>query len=185
MIELILHDMLKQLKQYTPWAIITGIMVMVGLCVLQSIISKEPIGKTFVCNRRRYVLIYVLYVYLYLVVSITYISRESDSKMGVNLKLFSTLTQNIHYMKVYIENVILFIPFGFLLPLIWNKFYNFITCIGAGLIFILIIEVSQYFSQRGYFEMDDIITNLFGLMIGFIAVYGCRVILRSLRSITK
>ena len=175
--ELIINDIVIALKQYIPYGIVTGIFVIPAICIIKSLLTKETISKTILSNRRKLILLYVLYIYCFIVVSITYLSREPGSREGVDLKLLSTFSQNIYNNRYPIENLILFIPFGFLLPLLWNRFYTAVGCIGAGLIFSLAIEVSQYLTKRGYFQTDDIMMNLVGTLIGFYVINGCRKIL--------
>ena len=73
-------------------------------------------------------------------------------------------------------NLCLFIPLGYLLPQFGEfKFFRNIrwwqiTIIGF--ITTLIIEVSQLLLQRGTFELDDLIRNTMGTVVGF-AIFKC------------
>lgn len=66
-------------------------------------------------------------------------------------------------------NVILFIPIGYWLVRLWPKFRNFFlfitTCAGI----ILLVEAMQLFTLLGSFDVDDIILNLGGMTVGYIA----------------
>jgi glycopeptide antibiotics resistance protein len=177
--ELIINDIVIAFREYIPFAIITGIIIIIAICILQIQISKKI---TILSNRKKLILIYVLYVYCFIVVSITFLSREPGSRDGVDLKLFSTCSQNIYNNRYPIENIILFVPFGFLLPLIWNRFYNAVTCIVAGFIFSIAIEVSQYLTKRGFFQTDDIITNIVGTILGFGVAFTFRLIINNVKS---
>lgn len=68
-------------------------------------------------------------------------------------------------------NVLLFVPAGVLLPKIWPKQRNFFrffaTC--AGLMFL--VEVLQLFTLLGSFDIDDLILNLIGMILGFIGYH--------------
>ena len=64
-------------------------------------------------------------------------------------------------------NVLLFIPFGFFLPILWEKFRNVKRTIVAGLLTTLFIEISQLFTGRAT-DIDDVITNFLGGLIGYI-----------------
>lgn len=66
-----------------------------------------------------------------------------------------------------ILNILLFVPFGFLLPFHSKKCRRFWVTYGAGLLVTLFIEITQLITKRGVFEMDDIINNTAGTMIGF------------------
>jgi glycopeptide antibiotics resistance protein len=63
-------------------------------------------------------------------------------------------------------NIVLLIPFGFLLPLV----YRSLTNIKAFIIFsafCLMIEAIQAYLKIGIFDIDDVILNLLGCMIGY------------------
>ena len=62
-----------------------------------------------------------------------------------------------------IENILFFIPFGFLAPVKMLK-----KCLIFGAAFSVIIEITQYFAYLGLCELDDIICNGLGTVIGFI-----------------
>ena len=62
----------------------------------------------------------------------------------------------------WIENVLLFIPFGLLFP---SKDIRFALI--AGVIFSIVIEIVQYFACLGLCELDDVICNGLGTFLGF------------------
>jgi len=66
----------------------------------------------------------------------------------------------------YLLNIALFIPLGLLSPIIWKKLNNVTHIIGAGLFFTVLIETSQLLNNR-VTDIDDIILNLLGAVIGF------------------
>ena len=67
-------------------------------------------------------------------------------------------------------NVLLFIPFGFFLPTLWEKFRNVKSTILVGLLTTLFVEISQLFTGRAT-DIDDVITNIFGTIIGYYIAY--------------
>ena len=65
-----------------------------------------------------------------------------------------------------IDNILFFIPFGFLLPVSsWKK------ALIAGFGFSLCIELAQYAGGLGLAELDDVICNTIGAVIGFWLMY--------------
>ena len=66
----------------------------------------------------------------------------------------------------YLLNIVLFIPLGLLVPIIWKKMNNLTHIIGIGLFFTILIEISQLLNNRAT-DIDDIILNLLGAVIGF------------------
>lgn len=71
----------------------------------------------------------------------------------------------------YIQNVLFFSPFGFLFP--WKKWKRVLI---AGLMTSAVIEATQYIFNLGWCELDDVISNTAGALIGF----GCYVIVHKL-----
>ena len=48
-------------------------------------------------------------------------SREAGSRKEISLVLFETWGHSFHMHAMFIENIIMFIPFGVLLPIVLNK----------------------------------------------------------------
>ncbi|WP_182004409.1 VanZ family protein [Priestia aryabhattai] len=65
-------------------------------------------------------------------------------------------------------NIILFIPFGFLLPLNYRGADSTFKACSAGLILSLIIEVLQLFMSNRWTDIDDVILNTIGAGTGYI-----------------
>lgn len=63
-------------------------------------------------------------------------------------------------------NVLLFVPFGLFLPILWSKFRNIKDTILMGLLTSCIIEISQIFTFRTT-DINDLITNTVGTIIGY------------------
>ena len=66
-------------------------------------------------------------------------------------------------------NVLLFIPAGLLLPRIWYRFRTFWKYLLCCLLSVGLIEAIQLFSLRGSLDVDDLILNLSGMLLGYIA----------------
>lgn len=81
----------------------------------------------------------------------------------INLVPFSN---KIHVLG-YLLNVVMFLPLGFLVPLIWKGIGKFSHILITGADFSLLIELSQLFSYRGT-DVDDLILNTLGAAVGFL-----------------
>ena len=66
-------------------------------------------------------------------------------------------------------NVLLFIPAGLFLPRIWYRFRTFWKYLLCCILSIGLIEAIQLFSLRGSLDVDDLILNLSGMLLGYIA----------------
>lgn len=73
-----------------------------------------------------------------------------------------------------IANIVMFLPFGFLLSAVLPTTPSFkggkkaAVVISAAIIFSLIIETLQLFLMRGLFEWDDVFSNAVGAALGFL-----------------
>ena len=80
-------------------------------------------------------------------------------------------TYLVHCFINLAGNVLLFIPAGWLLPKIFPAQRNFVrfftTCTGL----ILIVETLQLFTLLGSFDIDDLILNLGGMILGFLVYH--------------
>ena len=66
-------------------------------------------------------------------------------------------------------NIALFVPLGFLLPLLAKPFRKWYAALGAGFGVSLLIELTQLFTGRGMCDVDDLFTNTLGAMLGWCA----------------
>ena len=74
----------------------------------------------------------------------------------------------VHCIINLAGNVLLFIPLGYLLPKIFAKQENFFRFLFTCALSILLVELVQLFTLLGSFDVDDLILNLGGMLLGFI-----------------
>ena len=79
-------------------------------------------------------------------------------------------------IKNLVGNIVVFVPFGILLPMGYEKMRKCHRTLLTGVLYILFVELIQFFCMLGAFDMDDIILNSLGVLCGFI-VFGiiCKV----------
>lgn len=82
-------------------------------------------------------------------------------------------------------NVIIFIPFGFLIPLLFKQINNVKMVSKIFIKFILLIESLQLITFTGVFDIDDIMLNMLGALIGYGSFVGIKYILERVRSVDK
>lgn len=73
-----------------------------------------------------------------------------------------------HCLINLLGNIFLFIPIGFLIPKLWKKLRKFFSFFLITLLVILVIELMQLFTLLGCCDIDDVILNMTGLIIGYI-----------------
>ncbi len=65
-------------------------------------------------------------------------------------------------------NIMIFMPFGFLLPIMSRKLRGFFRVTFLGFELSMIVEVVQLISKTGSCDVDDLILNTIGAMCGFL-----------------
>ena len=81
--------------------------------------------------------------------------------------------------KNLLGNVIMFIPLGFFVPLLWEKTRNFFKHLGWMFVIILAVELLQYVTGLGTCDVDDLILNILGTSFGWLAWNLCPKIVKS------
>lgn len=104
-----------------------------------------------------------------------------------NFTLFKTIRMYIDYSYMLnsfenlVGNVVVFIPFGFLIPYVLKRGRNFFVMLANAFLFVLGIEVFQLFSAFGAFDVDDILLNCAGAVLGYLAYLAYERIKKSRR----
>ena len=164
MLKYIISDMLAMLR-YLPYGIIAGLFAVLILCAINRGRKKRGVAAVSLPA----VSCLVMYVAIMLV--ITYFSRESGSRSGLDLELFSTWGINNRNNAYVVENVLLFIPYGFVLAWADTRQRSFFRNLLTGALTSLAIECMQLVTGRGFFQIDDILTNILGTILGFLGYW--------------
>ena len=117
-------------------------------------------------------LLSILFIYIVIVLGATIGDRVSTDSKSLSMHLFSSYKDAWNNFspgawRNIILNILMFVPLGILLPLIFKNCRKYWVTYLIGLFFTLIIEVIQLISGRGIFEIDDIFNNTLGCIIGY------------------
>lgn len=102
-----------------------------------------------------------------------YITKE----YRYNLEFFKEIKRFIRYRELLgmetfvvniLGNILAFAPFGFLLPLLNRKNSNIFLIAFFSMIFSLVVELLQLRLKVGIFDVDDIMMNTFGGILGYL-----------------
>ena len=116
----------------------------------------------------------IFVAYLAVVLSLTLLNREAGSRQDVSLELFGTFHPDVYSMSYVIENFFMLMPFGAFLPILFDFFGKVRRCALAAFLFSFLIETVQYATERGYFQLDDLVLNTLGAVVTAGVVIGCR-----------
>lgn len=149
--------------------------VSIGISIFLTIyflIYKKIMKGTKKLKASKILLWSIFLIYTVIVLGATFIHRTPVMYENINLHIFSSYIKvwnriSLLELRNIIFNILMFLPFGFVLPLLFKKCEKFYITYFLGLCMTISIEVLQLISKRGIFEIDDIINNTLGCMIGY------------------
>lgn len=155
--------------------------------------GRELSGKEFSCGGnflRKHVRL-IFFLYLLVVIKVIIFKYPLDQLRAIaatwekevilegldtaNFTLFKTIRMYIDYsyklnsFENLAGNIVVFVPFGFLFPYVISRGRNFFIMLLHAFLLVLGIEVFQLFSAFGAFDVDDILLNCFGAVLGYMA----------------
>lgn len=109
----------------------------------------------------------LVFVFILFIVYETIVRRRVTKRVKFSLVPFSSYFRigESAYRKQIISNILVFVPFGFLLN--WSKGVPFKKALFACCLLSLTIEIAQMIMHVGVFETDDLINNVLGGSIGY------------------
>ena len=131
--------------------------------------------------------LYIIFVFFFLLISEIYGRTGEMQEYHYNLVLFKEIKRFWNYRKQLgifatatnlLGNVLIFLPFGFFMAMA-SKYRSFLSTLVYSFALSLTVEISQLFMKVGCFDVDDLLLNTIGGMLGFITFAVCNVIRRS------
>jgi len=128
--------------------------------------------------------IYVGFVVWFLIFSDWYGRTGEMQDYHYNLELFKEIKrfwdyrEQVGFFAMFTNlfgNVLIFVPFGFFLPMA-SRYRSFFSTLYAGFGVSLCIEVFQFVTKVGSFDVDDLLLNTIGGILGHIIYVICETI---------
>lgn len=116
--------------------------------------------------------------------------RSYSGLRRYNLYPFNTIkdfiSNSTHYTSKVIfinlaANIITFIPLGFFISLLFKRFKRFSPMFLLSTAIIITIELCQFILNVGVLDIDDVILNTLGCILGFITYKGLKVLYVNLK----
>ena len=122
---------------------------------------------------RKSILKYIVFIiYVLIVLKLTIFRETTLEQRAINLTLFTDLV-NVYktgttwqFVRLFFGNILWFVPWGFMIPIMKKSDLGF--AITTGFLFSFTIELLQYFFKKGLFEIDDLILNTAGVLLGYL-----------------
>ncbi len=124
------------------------------------------------------VVLFILYL-VGLVYVLFFLEARDQTYHNVNLVPFKTIRMLFQYFFTYhhfslwywisnvFGNILLLAPFGFLLPLIRHRRMNVWIILLLSILLSAVIEGCQFFTGVGEADIDDVILNATGALLGY------------------
>ena len=152
----VLRSCLRMPQGYYVAALVLGVL-------LFFLFRKERLVKRLAIS--------LLFPYLFLVLSTTVLKRRTAASIRYFLRPFRShsqimrngLSRSRYQFAQVVLNILLLSPIGFLMPCMVKKKW---IAVPFGFCFSLLIEVLQLVLRKGTFEIDDLINNTAGVVIG-------------------
>lgn len=127
-------------------------------------------NKLWFHSRKRTVIYMVFGLYLAALLALVGFPGVTSLEIDFSVNIIPFADMAADFVNACL-NVLLFVPFGFFLPILWDTFRKIKNVAKAGLITTLFVEISQIFTFRTT-DINDIITNTVGAMVGYFIARG-------------
>lgn len=122
---------------------------------------------------------FVLYFTLMpIICSIPFMFNHPFKMMNMNL-FDDLLNQRGDYVRQIVLNIVMLIPFGIMFPMI-DKKNNFVKTVKWSFIISLVIEVLQPLISVRSSDITDLITNVFGAVIGYLIYLSFKLVINKI-----
>ena len=113
--------------------------------------------------------VFLFYYYLFGILTVTGIGYTSTISFRPQISIIPFCGMISGPIDT-ILNLVLFVPLGFFLPLLYKKYQHIKNVILTGFLFSLSIEIVQMFGW-GATDINDLITNTVGVCLGYLVYY--------------
>lgn len=157
-------------QQAIPLALI-GLAIGAAILVMLNWKYNQEGGRF---SKRQVVAVLLLTCYLGGLTAITFMNRmwNGGTQMSIQLRPLLAFWEawNKFTLQVWLNpllNIAMFLPLGVLLPLVAKPFRRWYWMLTAGAGVSLVIEVLQYILNRGQADVDDLLCNTLGAVLGY------------------
>ena len=164
-------------------AIVIGIILFV-FCTVSLSLWKKKHGKNM--NGKEMVIIFLLCIYLTFLFGVTLLNRRPEQSYSMELMPFwsyqeSLFNGNVSLGEQIFYNIMAFVPFGIFFPVLLHNMQRLRRVAAAALLLSAFIETTQLLFKCGLCELDDVMNNTLGAVIGYGIWRGVNITVRGIR----
>ena len=118
--------------------------------------------------------LFLLLTYAYTTLQFAFFSRPPGSRSTISLIPGATWGTTLQSHAYVIENILMTIPLGILLPALWpgkSSLRTLAKCLSITLACSVALETAQFLTQRGHCQTDDVLANVAGAFSGWMLFY--------------
>ncbi len=147
---------------------------------------KQTEKMRLLCRVLFVVYLIILFYFLFFSETMGRVSDGGERKYIYNLELFKEISRFIEYRDILgwkivtlnlAGNIVAFMPFGFFLPMVIKNCKGWLLVTLLTLTTSFVIETVQLVTKVGSFDVDDIVLNTLGGILG----YSCYYIVHKIR----
>lgn len=167
LINYIAKDMMEPIG-YLPWGLLSGCIFLLILTLWRRFNEKSAEKNTL----KRDLVHFLLIAYCITLLKLAFFSREPGSRTDVSMRLFDTWGTTMQTHAFFIENILMFLPFGILVPTVFQETRGVLRCTVTAFACSTLLEMIQLVTGRGFCQIDDVITNTVGGLVGYALYRG-------------
>lgn len=157
-------DDLREPLSYIPGGLLWGLLA----AALAAIPEVYGIWRGRAFHWKKLLAYFLFGTYLYVFLEQAYFSRSPGSRTSVNMEFFGVWNNSLRDKAYMVENLMLFIPFGLLFPICIKKARTIWAVLPLSFMASVCLEYMQFVTERGHCQLDDVLMNTAGGVLGFI-----------------
>ena len=170
---------IRTLPNEFPEIFVNRIIISAVFCAVSIFLYKKHKFNKLQCGAAILLSLYIV-VLLYFTVT----GRYSHEEYEYQINFFTSYRWFFQYngeqvLRQLLINFVMLMPAGFLLPVAINAKHKYLITMALSLLLTLFIETMQLITKCGSFEVDDIINNFVGAVLGMLIYALCSKLLKS------
>ena len=172
-----MYATIRTLPHYFPEIFVNRIIISViafaVFCAVSIFLYKKHKFNKLQCGAA-----ILLSLYIVVLLYFTVVGRYSHEEYEYKINFFTSYRWFFQYngeqvLRQLLINFVMLLPVGFLLPVVIQAKHKYLITMALSLLLTVFIETMQLITKCGSFEIDDIINNFVGAVIGMLLYVLC------------